>query len=95
MKNSKLLQDYVIYFEYLIRKINKINFLIATDVSVADNQTFTTSTAKNASLIVRASDSSSAQILKYIIQIQNPIENASIHTNPVDTTEIIHDGSKD
>ncbi|RNA30190.1 polycystin-1-like isoform X2 [Brachionus plicatilis] len=74
-----------------------VQFLILrpTDVSVADNQTFTTSTAKNASLIVRASDSSSAQILKYIIQIQNPIENASIHTNPVDTTEIIHDGIND
>lgn len=59
-----------------------------------DNQTFMTTSAKNASLIVKASDSSSAQILKYLIEIQNPILNASIRTTPVNTNDIIHDGSK-
>lgn len=72
----------------------KKNNNLATSVTESDRQTFITSGAKNASLIVRASDDSSAQVLKYLVEIQNPVLNVSIWTNPANTNNIIHDGSE-
>ncbi|CAF0876239.1 unnamed protein product, partial [Brachionus calyciflorus] len=65
----------------------------ATSVARPDNVTFATSIEKNATLVVKASDPNSAQILKYIVQIQTPVVNASLRTLPSDTSGILNDGT--